>query len=68
MNKENPNVPIILGVVDDLVGKLLWYDRRDCEHLPRGVIEETVQKGDLTVEEIVEAFSKPLAESLKGPR
>jgi hypothetical protein len=66
MNLQNPKVQIILAIVDDSVGKLLYYDRKGDEDLPVGVIEEIVRKGDLSHQEIVECFSRALAKGL-GP-
>ncbi len=61
MNKENPNVPLILSKVVHLIDGFLYYDRKEDERLPPEVIEDTIRKGDLTVEDIVKAFSDALS-------
>ncbi len=48
----------ILAYISDEIADFLYYDRKEDEDLPRGVIEETVRSGELTVEEIGEAFIK----------
>ena len=54
----------VLGYMDTVVQRFLWDDRKDDEELPRGVIEEMVESGELTVDELVEAFRKHLAAGL----
>ena len=58
---------MVLDTVDDLVGKLLYYDRKGDDVLPVGAIEELVQNRDLTYLEIVSAFAVPLAKALGIP-
>lgn len=55
----------ILGTIDDLVAAFLWYDRKEDEDLPRGVIEETVKNGEITVPEMVSRFRLALIGRLK---
>jgi hypothetical protein len=50
----------ILGVVEDLAGALLWYDRKEDDDLPRDAIETALDKGVLTKQDIVTAFAKSL--------
>ena len=50
----------ILGVVCDLVGALMYYDRKEDEDLPRGAIEEAVEAGEISYDEIVDAFRNEL--------
>jgi hypothetical protein len=57
----------ILNVADDLVGDFLYYNRRNSESLPMGAIEEAVLQREITVDEIVEAFSKALKRNVKQP-
>ena len=57
---------LILLTVDDLVSKLLWYDRRDDEDLPRGEIEAAIRAGELTVEAIVLHFGRALRRGVGG--
>lgn len=58
-NKES-----ILITVDDLVKNFLYYDRKEDEDLPLGVIETEVEAGDLSIEEIAGRFERGLRESL----
>lgn len=53
----------ISGTVSDLVGSFLYYDRKEDEELPRGVIEADIASGDTSIDEIVELFK---AELTKG--
>lgn len=68
MNANNPNAQLIIDTVDDLVSNFLYYDRKDDEDLPRGVIEATVQMGDLSYDEIVEAFANALRQGCESAR
>lgn len=52
----------IENTVKDLVGDLLYYDRKEDDDLPRGAIEAAVQAGEITKAEIVELFSQQLGE------
>ena len=50
----------ILDVVDDLVGRFMYYNRKEDEDLPVGAIEEAIEAGEITVEEIVAKFKTVL--------
>lgn len=54
----------ILGKVSDLVACFLYYDRKDDEDLPRGEIEAAIEAGEITADEIVEAFGEELDKGL----
>lgn len=54
----------IIGCVEDLVGAFLYYDRREDEYLPRGVIEKAISDGDISVDEITAQFRKVLESNL----
>lgn len=56
----------ILNNVSDLASDFLYYDRKDCESLPRGEIEKAVAAGEITKKEIVDLFAKELGD-LKEP-
>ena len=51
---------IILDNVHDLVGALMYYDRKEREDLTRGSIEQAVDQKEITVDEMVEEFSREL--------
>ena len=55
----------ILGLIEDSISDLLWYDRKEDEDCPRGEIEEAVSSGVVTVEEMVAAFEKHLRKGLE---
>jgi len=50
----------ILGHIEDVVSNLLYYDRKEDESLPVGVIEQAIEDGVLTVDDIVEKFKQEL--------
>jgi hypothetical protein len=56
----------VLNIVSDLVGKFMYYDRKEDEDLPRGAIEEMIAKGEITVDEIVECFRDELETVVKS--
>lgn len=53
--KEN-----ILRTVTDLVGSLMYYDRKEDEDLPRGAIEQAIKDGEITYYDIIKKFSDEL--------
>lgn len=55
---------IILNAVDDLVGELLYYGRKEDEDLERGEIEKCINDGDITREEITAFFKAKFNEYL----
>lgn len=57
----------ILIYVDDLLSSFLYYDRKECEELPRGEIEDAVAAGEITVDEMVAKFRAGLEHSCPGP-
>ncbi len=50
----------ILNTISDLAGSFLYYDRKEDESLPRGVIEKAVKDGVITIDEMVAEFRKHL--------
>lgn len=55
----------ILGYVNDLVTDFLYYNRKEDEDLPLGVIEEAVSHGDITIKEMANEFERALKEKLE---
>ena len=47
---------LILVTAGDAAKELAYYNRKEDEDLPRGEIQEAIEKGEVTVDEIVEAF------------
>ena len=50
----------ILNTVDDLVTGLLWDDRKEDEELPRGQIEDALNTGEITLDDILIRFRTAL--------
>lgn len=50
----------IEDTLDDLVSNFLYYDRKEDEDLPRGAIEEAVEAGEITVDDMVKKFASGL--------
>lgn len=55
----------IMATVQDVVTDLLYYDRREDGLLPVGAIEEAILGGELTVDEIVDAFRDYLVKGVE---
>lgn len=64
MNKLRGTLIIILGVVEDLVADFLYYDRKEDEDLPRGVIQKAIKDGSITQEQIIKKFAESLNKGL----
>lgn len=47
---------LILDTVEDLVINFVGYDRRDDEDLPKNSINEAIDYGEITVNEIADKF------------
>lgn len=54
----------ILDLISDGVGRLMYYDRKEDDELPRGAIEEAVSKGEITLDEMVAEFANELRNNL----
>lgn len=50
----------ILGLVDDLVSSLLYYDRKEDEDCPCGQIEEALASDEISQEDMVIRFRAAL--------
>ena len=59
-----PRKQIIINTIKDLVGGLLYYDRKEDEDLPRGAIEDALLEEEITIDEIVQCFSDELRKGL----
>ncbi len=55
---------LIFDTIDDAVGRLIYYGRREDEDLPLGAIERAVASGEVTVDEMVEQFATRLRGSI----
>ena len=63
---RTPRSQRILNIVDDLVSNFLYYDRKEDEDLPRGGIEDAVRAGEISVYQIIDAFTDALHKALDG--
>ncbi len=55
---------LILSHIDAKVSDLLYYDRKECEDLPMGAIDEAVKTGEITKQQIVDEFARLLHKGL----
>ena len=55
----------ILDTVSDLVGAFLYYDRKEDKDLPRGAIQEAIRAGEISVDEIIDAFREDFERGAK---
>jgi hypothetical protein len=55
---------IILDAIEDVVTKFLYYDRKDDEELPVGVIHDSITNEDVSIEDIVNKFESELRKGL----
>ena len=56
---------MILGTVTDLVGNLLYYDRKDDEELEEDDIQDAVARGVVSIDDIVNEFRTALEKGLE---
>ena len=54
----------IIAAVDDLVAGFLYYDRKEDEDLTNGAIETAIDRGDITVDDIVSRFEEKIRENI----
>lgn len=50
----------ILNTISDIITDFLYYDRKRDESLPLDAIEKAILEGDITKQEIIDAFTKEL--------
>lgn len=50
----------VLGVVGDLVSNFLYYDRKGDDTLKVGMIEQLIDCGEVSVDQIVDRFRSQL--------
>lgn len=61
MQKED-----VLKYVDDLVSCFVYYDRKECEELPVGKLEELIKDGVISIDDITERFRIVFIEAIHG--
>lgn len=62
--KKETRRQTILNVATDIAGEFMYYGRKDSQVLPRGEIEAAIEAGEITMDEITEAFRKGCGEHL----
>jgi hypothetical protein len=58
---------LILGTIQDLVGSLLYYDRKNDDDLDRDAIPAAVAAGEISVDEMADEFRAELKRRLPAP-
>ena len=59
---------IIEITVKDLVKDLMYYDRKEDEDLPWGSIEDALEAGEVSIEEMVGWFEARLRQSVANSK
>ena len=57
MDKEQKK-KYLFGLISDSVGRLLYYDRKECSTFGVGDIEKLIEDGVITVDEMVNKFKE----------
>ena len=55
---------LLEGIITDMVSNLVYYDRKEDEDLPCGEIERMIKDGELTIDEMVDAFKIELTRAV----
>lgn len=64
MISKDARAKTILCAISDAISDLLYYDRKEDDELPRGLIDLAIHEGDITVDAMVDQFRKQLTEGL----
>ncbi len=56
---------LILNEVSDIIGRLLYYDRKEDEELGLGEIEQSLIEGEVTVNDILEVIREQIVTSVE---
>jgi len=57
---------LILDTISDLCASFLYYDRKEDEELSAKDIYESVKSGEVTIDEMVDAFRKHLEDTINN--
>lgn len=52
-------------VISDMIADFLYYDRKEDDVLTRGMIDEMVIVGEITIDDMVEMFREHLTKGLR---
>lgn len=55
---------MIIAILSDSLVDLLYYDRKEDIDVPRGSIEEAIEAGEITVNEMIAIWSAELIDGL----
>lgn len=55
----------LAAILSDMLSDLFYYNRKECEHMPVGAIEEMVENGEVTVDEIIDFVNAGIRDALK---
>jgi len=55
---------MILGYVEDEITDFLYYDRREDEDLELGMIEDAIESGEITTDEMANHWKKCLEKAI----
>ena len=50
----------ILALLFDACSDVMYYDRKECEDVPQGAIEDAIISGEITIEEMTESFTQQI--------
>ncbi len=56
-NSKKTKRQLILEAISDLACDFMYYDRKEDSELENGDIETAIEKGEITVKEILDHFS-----------
>lgn len=65
-NKLSPEMEVfckqvlVLNTIRDSVRDLMFYDRKDDEELPKGMIEDMVKRGEITLDDMAQVFKEEM--------
>ncbi len=65
-NNRDKTKELIIGMTKDLIRDFLYYQRKECEQLPVGTIEQALKDEKISKNDIVQAFKEALDEHLKA--
>ncbi len=57
---------LILDTISDLCASFLYYDRKEDEELSAKDIYESVKSGEITIDEMVDAFRKHIEDTINN--
>ncbi len=65
MKMNNLIIEDLENYVEDLVSDFLFYNRKEDEDLPKGMIEEAIKNGNFSVDDLIKVFELKIRKGLK---